>query len=144
MVDRILWFKYPMGAMEIYMDRFFPANHRDVKKLLRIVDMSYNPAQLRDQLCRYLRERIEGIERELPKMADEYVNIHTQYAEIVNQVETCRAANGLPLTKDQYKAVQMAMRSLRGSVHDVDMRIKRAKRLILALRKNLEAIKNGT
>lgn len=146
MVDSILRIKYPMGVMVIYTDQFFPANHRDVKRLLRIVDMSYNPDQLRDQMCRYLRERIESIEQELPRMAEEYVRLRTQYMEITNWLETRRAANGQPLTKDQHKAVQMAMRSLRGRVHDANMRIqriKRAKRLIPALRKNLEVIEDA-
>lgn len=127
----------------IYVDQFFPANHRDVKRLLRIVDMSYNPDQLRGQMCRYLRERIEGIERELPRMAEEYVRLRTQYMEITNRLETRKAANGVPLTKDQHKAVQMAMRSLRGRVHDANMRIKRAQRMIPSLQKNLEVIRNA-
>lgn len=143
MVDSIFRIKYPMGAMVIYTDRFFPANHRDVKRLLRIVDMSYNPDQLRDQMCRYLRERIESIERELPKMAQEYVNLRTQYAENADRVKTRKAANGVPLTKEQYGAAVAAGRSLRGRVHDTDAQIKRAKRLIPALRKNLEVIEDA-
>lgn len=143
MVDSILHIKYPMGVMVIYMDRFFPADPRSVKKLLRIVDMSYNPDQLRGQICRYLRERIESIEQELPRMAEEYVRLRTQYMEITNRLETRKAANGVPLTKDQHKAVQMATRSLRGRVHDANMRIKRAQRMILSLQKNLEVIEDA-
>lgn len=143
MVDNILTVKYPTGAMAIYLDQFFPAGHRDVKKLLRIVDMSYNPAQLRGQLYRYPRERIADAERELPKMAEEYVNLRTQYAEVSDRVKTHKAANGVPLTKDQYGAAVAAGRSLRGSVHDAETRIKRAKRLIPALRKNLEVIEDA-
>lgn len=125
------------------MDKFFPTSGRNVKRLLRIVDMSCNPDQLRDQMCRHLRERIESIERELPKTAKEYVNLRTQCAENADRVKTRRAANGVPLSKEQYTAAVAAGQSLRSHIHDMDMQIKRAQRMIPSLQKNLEVIEDA-
>lgn len=139
MDDSILKIKWDTGEADINPNEFFPCNQRQLKKLVKMMDLEPETKPENVKVCiNYLKTASDILECDMKKYSRRYFEYKQICAEHRERINSRKWANGLSITKDEItklrKDLRLASDIWRGAKRTYD-ECQRAQRRVI---KNLD------
>lgn len=124
-----LHIRFGTGYMDIYIDEFFPCGIQNFKKLLKVVALDcQHEAELKEKLRIYFQNKIPELVELRKENSKKYFDNKQKAADTERMIESCKHANGLPLSEDELKQAEADLKEYT-SVH---------KKALSSAKKNLQ------
>lgn len=137
---------YNNGHMHIFCSRFFPASQKDLRHLLKVIELDHlRKDELLDEICEYCRKKEQTKSESASGMKTAWVNIHQQMTDTKAIVDSRSWPIGLRLTRYELKELKNLLKKLKAEDSLLLKNIRRADRAAKQFHDNfvfLEGYKN--
>lgn len=87
-MDELLKIRYRHGEMTIILENFFPSSQKDLKKLLKVIELDWDHEdELIEQATTWISEHIQMYEQMEKECANRYVDIRPRAIEFGEKVQ---------------------------------------------------------
>lgn len=139
MNDNILKIKWHTGGAEINLVAFFPCGQRELKRLLRMMDLEPETKQENVKACiNYLKTASNILECNMEEYSRRYFKYKLIYAERWERINSRKWPSGLPITKDEITKLRQDSRFASDMWHDAERTYKKCQRAQKRVIKNLD------
>lgn len=142
MMDEIhITYNEGKGHMVINCNNFFPSSQNKLKQLLNIINLDCeHRSSLLQELVRFLEDKIAEGESQMSSLKKDYAGKYQEKCDLKLLTETCKHANGLPLTRVELKEASSDYKKKVKEVKQIEEVFKRIKKNVQRLKVNLEIV----
>lgn len=139
MNDSILKIKWDTGESEINLNEFFPCNQRQLKKLVKMMDLEPETKPENVKVCiNYLKTVSNILECSMEECSRRYFEYKQICTERRERITSRKWPSGLPITKDEITRLRQDLRFASDVWHDAVRTYKKCQRAQRRVIKNLD------
>lgn len=139
MNDSILKIKWDTGESEINLNEFFPCNQRQLKKLVKMMDLEPETKPENVKACiNYLKTASNILECNMEECSRRYFEYKQICAEHRERITSRKWPSGLPIKKDEIQWLRKDLRLASDIWHDAERTYKKRQRMQRRVIKNLD------
>lgn len=153
-MDEIITIRYRHGEMTIRLEEFFPSSQKDLKKLLKVIELDWDHKdELIEQATTWIGEHIQRYEQMAKEYANKYVDIRPKVREMGEKVQgmesyldSIAAWKKTPeykKLKERFKESNAEYRHLKNKEHSYHSDFTKYHRKKECLQKNLKLLTEG-
>lgn len=153
-MDELLKIRYRHGEMTIRLEEFFPSSQKDLKKLLKVIELDWDHKdELIEQATTWVSEHIQMYEQMAKEYANKYVDVRTKVKEFEEKVQRGKSyldshaawkkTPEYKQLKERFKEINAEYRRLKNNEHSYHSYFTKYHRKKEGLQKNLQILTEG-